>query len=234
MVGSQWADDLARAAALVSDEPTGSYEHERTWLGRLCRATRRSLTASGAGVSVMTASGVHAVAAASDDGSSVLEDLQFTLGEGPCIDAHATRLPVLIPDLDADAADRWPAYTPAARERGVRAVFAFPMLADATRVGVLDVYQEKVGQMSGASIAQGETFAELAAMMLLRVEDDDGLGLGSRAEVHQAQGMVMVQLDVSLAEALIRLRAYAFAQNVPISDVARAVVGRRLWLERDD
>lgn len=234
MVVSEWADDLARAAALVSDEPMGGYDHEPTGLGRLCRATRRSLTASGAGVSVMTDVGVHGVTAASDTVSSALEDLQFTLGEGPCIDAHGSQLPVLVPDLDVGAVDRWPAYAPAARERGVRAVFAFPMHAGATGVGVLDVYRERSGRMSGDFVAQAETFAELAGMMLLRTDDDSDLALGSRAEVHQAQGMLMVQLGVSLDEALLRLRAYAFARNMPISDVARAIVGRALWLERDD
>jgi hypothetical protein len=46
--------------------------------------------------------------------------------------------------------------------------------------------------------------------------------------VHQATGMVKVQLNVGIAEALVRLRAYAYAEERPIEDVARDVVGRRL------
>src|SRR5512140_904301 len=99
----------ATARALVAAEPSD----DRTpgmvgWLHRLCRAAVRALPATGAGISVMTTDGVHGVAASSDRGTDRLEELQITLGEGPCIDAFATRRPVLVPDLAAGGAGRWP------------------------------------------------------------------------------------------------------------------------------
>lgn len=226
------ASAFARAAALIRNEPRLPGE-DATWLVQFCRATKRSLQAAGAGVSMMTPAGVIARVAASDENSRALEDLQFTSGEGPCIDAHGGRHPVLVPDLAAAAAARWPAYAPAAQERGVRAVFAFPMLVGTAHVGVLDVYRTRTGRMSDTSVALALTFAELAGMVLLRLVDDVDLTLASRPQVAQAQGMLMVQLQVSLDEALVRLRAHAFAQSMPVDDVARAIVRRTLRLELD-
>jgi hypothetical protein len=48
------------------------------------------------------------------------------------------------------------------------------------------------------------------------------------AVVHQASGMVSVQVGVSVAEALIRIRAYAFANDRHLSEVGAAVVARHL------
>jgi AmiR/NasT family two-component response regulator len=55
-------------------------------------------------------------------------------------------------------------------------------------------------------------------------------GLIARAELYQAQGMLSLQLGVDLAEAMIRLRAHAYAHNRPLIDVARDIVERRLDL----
>jgi hypothetical protein len=168
--------------------------------------------------------------------------LQFTLGEGPCVDAFASRRPVLTPELDLFVTKRWPAYTPVAYERGVRAVFAFPMQIGAARLGVMDVYRDSPGALEDQALAQAFAFAEVALTTLLDQQDaapgDDpaavaGIALDHRAELFQAQGMVMVQLGVSLAEAMVRLRAHAYAHDRPLRDVAREVVARSLVFEPD-
>lgn len=219
-------------------------------LRRLCLAAARALPASGVGVSVMVGDGVQATAAASDEKSVLIEDLQFTLGEGPCLDAFATRRPVLTPQLTGGALDRWPMYTPAAHGHGVRAVFAFPLQIGAACLGVLDVYRERPGSLSAQALGQALLFAEVAMMTLLDEQDhavengpsdgpSDGLSdelddvLASRFQLYQAQGMVMVHLGVGLAEAMSRLRAYAYAHERTLGAVARDVVDRRITIERD-
>jgi hypothetical protein len=201
-----------------------------------------ALSASGAGVSVMAEDGVRGVAAASDPASERIEELQFVLGEGPCIDAFASRRPVLVSDLTDGAAHRWPAYTSAAHGGGVRAVFAFPLQVGAAQLGVLDVFRARAGPLSGAELRQAFAFADLAVRTLLDRQDDaiasaaaDGLdeAIGHNAELFQAQGMVMVQLGVSLAEALIRIRAYTYAENRRLDDVARDIVARRVRFDPD-
>jgi GAF domain-containing protein len=247
-------EEIARVHALIAMEPASVRDgataptSDRVPAGapgrlhRLCRAAARALPASGVGVSVMTDAGEQGLAAFSDENSELLEELQFTLGEGPCVDAFAFRRPVLTPELDLAVTTRWPAYTPVAYERGVRAVFAFPMQIGGARLGVMDVYRDSPGALEGPALTQAFAFTEVALTTLLDQQDGSregdtaavaGMAMDHRAELFQAQGMVMVQLGVNLAEAVVRLRAYAYAQDQPLRDVAREVVARSLTFEPD-
>jgi len=209
-------------------------------LGEVCAEAAHALAASGVGLSVMTADGVHGMAAASDPATARIEELQFTFGEGPCIDAFAASRPVLMPELDAAATGRWPVYTPAVTDAGIRAVFAFPLQVGAARLGVLDVFRDHAGPLSRTELGQAFTYAERAVTALLDGQERttpiaDGLDevFDHRAELFQAQGMVMVQLGVPLAEALVRIRAYAFATGRPLSEVTEDIISRRLRLDQD-
>jgi hypothetical protein len=237
-------DRIVAVRALITDEtPVGRGPGGMVgWLQRLCAAAVRGLPVSGAGVTVMAEDGARGLAAASDPVSEALEELQFTLGEGPCIDAFSSRRPVLEPDLVHGAMSRWPAYSPAALDRGVRAAFAFPLQVGAARLGVLDVHRIEPGSLSGEALAQALTFAEVAVQTLLDGQDRaphgqsaEGLeqALAYRFALYQAQGMTMIDLGVSIGEAMARLRAHAYAHGRPLSDIARDVVEGRLRLESD-
>jgi hypothetical protein len=211
-------------------------------LRRICLALVDALTASGSGISVMTADGTLGVCVGSDPVSERVEELQFVLGEGPRFDAFADRRPVLVADLAGESSSRWPLYAPAAQEEDVRAVFAFPLQVGAVRLGVVDVFRERVGPLSGTELQMAFTFTEVIVETLLDmrqsgVSRDPGggavLDVGRRAELFQAQGMVMMQLGVSIGEALVRMRAYAYAENRRLEDVARDVVERRLRWDED-
>jgi hypothetical protein len=209
-------------------------------LQRLCAAAVRALSASGAGVSVMTKEGLRGLAVASDQASERIDELQFSLGEGPCMDAFSSSRPVLEPDLSSGGNARWPVYSAAAHAEGVRAVFAFPLQIGAARLGVLDLYRSQTGSLSSKEFSQALTFADVATTMLVDGQEQAPAGAAAeglaeafdyRAEVHQAQGMVMVQASVSLAEALALLRAYAFTHGRGLSAVARDVVTGTLRLD---
>jgi hypothetical protein len=209
-------------------------------LQRLCRAATRDLTASGVGVSVMSRAGGVVATAASSSGSARVEELQFELGEGPCLTACITGRPVLVPDLEQTAAVTWPGYASAALSYGVQAVFAFPMRDGGAQLGALDVYRERPGAMSDWAMARALGFAEVAMDTIL---DSGGVGADASEvlvgqhdvgfEVYQAQGMVMVQLTVPPEEALARMRGYAFAENRSLREVALDILARRLVLESD-
>ncbi|WP_433790780.1 GAF and ANTAR domain-containing protein [Actinoplanes sp. CA-252034] len=212
-------------------------------LQRICLAAVEALSASGSGVSVMTADGTRGVCAASDPVSERVEELQFILGEGPCIDAFAERRPVLTADLSETAIHRWPVYAPSAQEAGVRAVFSFPLQVGAARLGVISVFRERTGQLTRGELRTAFTFADVTVEALLDMQENapaqDGSGasclnVGHRAELFQAQGMVMVQLGVPIGEALVRIRAHAYAENRRLDDVARDIVARRLRLDGND
>ncbi len=236
-------DNTKEVLRLVADEPVeaGDMPALVGRLQRLCRAARRDLPASGVGVSMVSEAGGLLTAAASSPDSARVEELQFTMGEGPCLAAYASRRPVLIPDLSEAATTAWPGYGPAAHDHGVRAVFAFPLQIGAARLGALDVYRDEPGALSAWALSRALTYADLAMQTLLDAQEDVG-GSGdplwtdgddTHFEVYQAQGMVMIQLGVDAAEALSRMRAHAFANDLRLTDVAEDIIGRRVILEPD-
>jgi hypothetical protein len=172
--------------------------------------------------------------------SALIEQLQFALGEGPCVDAHNQDLPVLEPDLASPAAARWPAFTGPAVEAGVRAVFGFPLQVGAVRLGALNLYRDRPGGLTDDQHADALVMADVAAQAVLVLQANAPPGkLAAELEagadfqyvVHQASGMVAAQLDVSVGQALIRLRAYAFGNGRPLRNVAEDVVARKLRLD---
>lgn len=236
-------DPYTALVNLIAAEPVlGTDLHEvGGHLRRLCAVAASTLSASGVGLSVLARDGVRAVSTGSDVPSEKLEDLQFLLGEGPCVDALAARRPVLVAELDEAAHRRWPGYTPAARDSGVRAVFAFPLQVGAARLGAMDVFRIVSGTLSAQELRHALLFAEIAVATLLDGQDNAPEGtvggladqVSHSAALFQAQGMVMVQLGVTLTEALTRIRAHTFAENRSLNDVAAEIVGGILHLERD-
>jgi GAF domain-containing protein len=213
----------------------------------VCQAAAGALSASGTGISVLTDNGTRGVYAASDPRSERVEELQFLLGEGPCLDAFEHRRPVLIADLAREAMTRWPMYTPEAHESGVRAVFAFPLQIGAARLGVLDVFRDDVGHLSEEHLADALCFADVTVEALLdQQKEDSGAdgtdepaydsvtgAVGNRAELFQAQGMVMVQIQGSITDAAARIRAYAYAESRSLGDVAHDIVAGDLRFEAE-
>jgi hypothetical protein len=214
------------------------------WLQRLCRATSRAVPASDVALTIGVPSAESVRLAASGRRGDLLEQLQFTLGEGPCHDASTLGRPVLVPDVSELPASRWPGYATALRDHGIMGVFAFPLRIGAVQLGTLDVYRDTVGALTPLELAQTLAFSAAAVTALLDAEASSGDAapdgtarrddlVSGKAELYQAQGMVQVQLGVTLQEAMARLRAYAYVHDRPLDDVARDVVARRLSLERD-
>ena len=175
--------------------------------------------------------------------SQELEELQFTLGEGPCIEAVRRDEVVLIADLSAvDGRSRWPMFAPAAAERGIRGMFAIPVRQGAARLGVLGLYWRTAGPSSLAELSDALAYSDAVLVLTLATRggvppelENPGEGglIEWRAEVHQATGMVSVQLGVDVTEALVRLRAYAYLHDRRLVDVAASVVRRRLRFPPD-
>jgi hypothetical protein len=211
-------------------------------LRRLCGVAVITLPAAGAGLSVVAKDSQVGLLVAADPVSERLEELQVVLGEGPCVDAAAGRRPVLVADLGQEGPHRWPIYAAAVHEAGFRAVFTFPLQFGAAQLGVLDLFRTQPGHLSAAELQRAFALADDAVMILLdgqergaSADDPQPLEetLAAPSELFQAQGMVMVQIGGSLAEAMARIRAHAYAENRRLIDVARDVVTRKLWFDRD-
>lgn len=208
----------------------------------VCLAAVDLLTLSGAGLSLMVDGDLRGTAGVSEPGIAAIQELQLALGEGPCVDAWTLRHSVLEPDLAAPAHTRWPAFTHAGVQTGVRAVFAFPLQLGAIRLGVLALYRDHPGELDADQFAHALVLADLAAEVVLSLQADapaDVLHqqLGQEpahwAEIHQATGIASVQLEVPLDVAFARLRAHAFARERSLKAVAADIAAHRLRLGSD-
>jgi ANTAR domain len=232
-----WAQVAAHAAA----------QGRRPSVADVCAVAVSSAALNGAWVVAARSGDPDFVMCVTDPVSEQLAELQLMLGEGPCHDVLASAAPVLAGDLgDAESARRWPAFTPAACQLGAGALFAFPLIVGAIRAGVLGLYRGAPGPLSGRQFGDLLILADAATVMLLGSEHGDaGGGDGAaldgqapdlalhRAEIDQATGMLTVQLGVPVADAFVRLRAYAYSQDRRLVEVAGDIVARRLRLGRD-
>jgi hypothetical protein len=138
--------------------------------------------------------------------------------------------------------ERWPAFMAGAADLGVAAVFAFPLRIGAISVGALDLYRDQPGDLTGTDTTKALVAADSAALALLQLDSGKGdtfaEDVGNRStyqlQVHQATGMVQVQLGVTTEEAFLMLRARAFASGRPLADLATDVVARRLRFSLED
>ncbi|WP_093939273.1 ANTAR domain-containing protein [Amycolatopsis thailandensis] len=170
----------------------------------------------------------------SDETSARLDDGQFTTGQGPVFDAIADHDPIQCRDLTKTT--RWPAFTDHALGIGVHAVFAFPMIIGPTCVGAMLCHRRNSGPMSDDGIATAMALASLLRAQTLTWvpgRNDPKPAEFHRAEVHQAAGIVSAHLDAPVNDALARMRAYTFAHQRALVDVARDVIAGRLRLPSD-
>jgi hypothetical protein len=208
---------------------------------RLCQACIAALPVQRAAVVVHVDDVRMEILCASDAVAERVEWHQITLGEGPGWDAAHGTGPVLATDLATDTR-RWPTFAAAAVSAGVGAMYALPLQVGAIRIGVLDLYCDPAAPLGTGAFADAVAVAELVSAILLTVGSggriSGSLGpwwdqsLSTRA-VHQATGMIMVQLDVPARDAYARLQAFAFADDRLISEVAADVVARQLHFGRD-
>ena len=220
----------------------------RVSAGDACAAVVAAVEVSGAWLIAARSAEAGHLMRVTDEVSELLAELQLTLGEGPGPDAAASGGPVLASDLgEVGAVRRWPVFSPAALQAGAAAIFAFPLQVGAIRAGVMGLYRERPGSLSAFQLGDALVFADTATLLLLDAQDQTagdaaaGSGPGGqppdlalhRAEIDQATGMLTEQLGVGIEEAFIRLRAYAYAHDRGLSDLARDIVARRLRLSPD-
>ncbi len=224
------ADRLARILERLVAAGTGP-----SGSGPLCQVAAELAAVTGAGVMIMADGVPQASLCSSGSVAALIEDLQYTLGEGPCIDAYRTGAVIAEPDLAAPVSPRWPAFTPKVIEFGAQAIFGFPVRIGGVRIGALNLYRDRPGPLDDDQYADALVMADVIARTVLTLQAHSETGSGPadpgtdiHPTVHQAAGMVSVQLEVSVADALVRLRAHAFAADRPLTEVAKDVIARTL------
>lgn len=223
------ATRLLRILGLLGDGGAGG--------SRLCEVAAEAVGVTGAGLMLLSHDLPVGSVCTTDAVSARIEDLQYTLGEGPCVDAHRLGRAVTEPDLAGLGPGRWPAFTGPAVDAGARAVFGFPTTVGGARLGALNLYRDQPGGLTDDQHADALVMAEVAARAVLALQSEASAGnlagdIEAEGEfrfvVHQAAGMVSEQLHISVTEALVRLRAHAFRRGRTLADVANDVVARSL------
>lgn len=197
---------------------------------------------TGAALMLMSADIPTGSVCTTGDAGAVIEQLQYDLGEGPCVDAFSQGRPVSEPDLADPEVVRWPGFSGPALDVGARAVFGFPLRVGAVRLGAMNLYCDRPGPLTADQHADALVMADVAAqgVLMLQAGAQPGelaaeleAGADFHYSVHQASGMVAAQLDVSVAQALIRLRAHAYGNSRALTDVAADVIARQLRFDAE-
>jgi GAF domain-containing protein len=209
----------------------------------LCQPFVKELPVSGASVTVISASGAQAALCSTDVVAARIDELQFDLGEGPQWVATQTGQIVMLPNLASAVLWRWPIFAEAIGQLSVGAIFAIPMRMGAVTIGAATLYRDAPGtldedaQQSALAIASAIASTAVQRAMNFATGDTgeavfESVALPAlRREVHQATGMMLVQLDTTATIAYSRLQAYAFAQGRTVASVSHDVITRALNFE---
>jgi hypothetical protein len=240
----EWVDQDRSARVWAAIKAVADGEGASLSLRHAVMACAQVLSAMGAGLSMTTRDGeILEPLLATDPAVGELDELQFSLGEGPSGEANALGVPVLETNLAGVAAGhRWPAFASAGVERGVRGTFAFPVGAGAAKLGVLSVYRRLAGPLDADQVKDALVFAD--AVFVLALDHRHGLSAdldgvieaaftARRAEVHQAAGRIAAQQRIGVTDALALLRAHAYSSGLALHRIATEVMAGRLRLESD-
>jgi hypothetical protein len=231
--------DERRARIVTAVTAPGGMTSVEELMRRVCMFAVSEMALSGCALVLLAGNEPFGMLAGAGRHSSTITELQFEFGEGPGLEAYASGSPILLPDLAVDGAARWPVFTAAATELEARAEFCFPLGVGTTFIGVLDLYRDEPGMLSDEHLADAQVAANIARDAMLYLQNPPSHpGLAALLEiagmdrivVHQAAGMIAVQLDETPSDALARLRAMAFESGRSIYDIAQDVVERRVRL----
>jgi len=225
-------------------------------VAEICDSAMREAGADGAALAVLSRSAQSRELIYATDGlAQQLDELQYTIGEGPCFDAYLNGTPQFHPELNSTSQpSRWPTFAADAIRLGAHALFAFPIPDGQQPMGVLELYRRSAGKLDAAECAAVKECAATIADQLATNWEHHVARLGgvemaldaaaiddvaqcqaanpfTRTQIHIAGGMVAVQLGIDPGEGVDRLRAYSYACGRRISEVAADMIARRLTLQ---
>ena len=218
------------------------HERESPHGESLCTVAAEITGLSGAGITLTSAGNENMKWCASNNIAQELMDLELMLGEGPGDEASRSGVANEEHNLVSPEGARWMFYTPEAVAVGARAVFGFPVRIGAVRFGALSLFRDEPGRLSDAQSSDAYLMASVIGRAILAMQAGaPGGTLAGELEgqstfdfaVHQAAGMLAVQGSLSVRDALVALRAHAFATKAAPSVLAERVVNREVCIDSE-
>ena len=199
----------------------------------LCDAFLAALPITGASVALLAGSGARLTLCSSDATAARVDELQFELGEGPQFSVSRSGNFIGIPDVAQHLHHEWPVFGAALHELSIGALFSVPIRMGAVTLGVATLYctvprvlspEQKSTALAIAAAAVGSLTSQALRSATDEIDVESEMAPESRREIHQATGMVLVQLDTTATTAYARLQAHAFANMKTLQQVAHEVV----------
>jgi len=224
--GSELRESLTALGQFVLSEQSLQESLQR--VAELC--VRAVYGADGAGVTWVVARKPTTVTAAGDFVRRI-DEIQYALDEGPCLQAYSTQQMVLVEDLERE--ERWPRFTPAALGKGLRGLVAAPLSVHGAQMGALNIYALRSGVFDESAVRTAELFAEQAAIVLANAEAFTraqtaatklGEALTSRAVIDMAKGIIMSQEGCTPQEAFDHLRRLSQSRHRKVREIAQELV----------
>jgi GAF domain-containing protein len=219
----------------LSNELTGDYD-VIDMLTTLTTDCAGLLDVTSAGLLLADEKGVLHLAASSSERTQHLETFQLQRDQGPCLDSYRTNDVVIVPDLPAEVG-RWPQFARAADDAGFVSVHAVPMRLRKQSIGTLGLFGSTVGRLGQGDLELAQALAHVASVAIINEKaagDREAVNaqlqhaLTSRIALEQAKGILAQTGNLEMGDAFSVLRRYARDHGRKLSDVAAAVVDRRL------
>ena len=200
-------------------------------LRRIVEATHKLFAVDGAGLMLIDPDQLLRNVADSDSRVDDLEEIQIEHGEGPCIDAFDDKELVHASDLATE--ERWPKFSPAAVDRGLRAVLASPIPYNQMAIGVVAVFSAKVRPWSPEGELALIAFTDLAALTIANTMQSEQRGeladqlqraLEARVVIEQAKGALCARDDITPGQAFEQMRRRARAERRRVVEIAQEIM----------
>lgn len=173
-----------------------------------------------------------------------LDEQQFTVGQGPTFDASLSENPVEASNLDSYGdRNRWPIFAPIAASEGIHSITAYPLRSGNSSLGVITAYRKSHLELSPSEYVDGLTLGVVASNLLLMklsgnmdpdLQEILGPTMQDQSIIHLASGMVAEQLNITIIEAMVRIRAHAYKTDQPLSLVSNKIINRELQLDAEE
>jgi GAF domain-containing protein len=210
-------------------------------LQSLVDACRDLLNTTAAGILLADGDGELELVVSTSEASRLVEVMQLSAHDGPCIECYQTGTAVSVPSI-SDSVDEWPAFARSALEQGFASAAAIPLRLRESTIGTLNLLHSEEGPAAEADIVAARAFADVATIGILHerslresevLSEQLQIALSSRVVIEQAKGVVSFTNGVPVDEAFELIRAYARRHQLPLRDVAARLVRRELELGND-
>ena len=216
------AETLSGVARTLQAEPD-----LETTLRAIVKAAADYVTgAEHAGISLVDRGRISTVAPTSGI-VEIIDQLQYDLHEGPCVDAIAEHETFRVGNVGAEA--RWPAFGPAAAANGIHSLLSYRLFVTDRTLGALNLYSGRVNAFDHRTEQDGRLFATHAAIALVGAQREAQLGIAieNRDIIATAKGILMERHDVDAASAFRLLVEASQSTNVKLHQVATWLVENR-------